>query len=58
MARHDCVECGRPVMVYNPRWKNWVAPAEDHDLCRQCWKSERDRTRPVQAAGTEGEVRR
>lgn len=37
--RHECAECGRPVVVHGR------APNTDHDLCGRCWKILRDRQR-------------
>lgn len=51
MAHRGCIQCGRSIMVYNPRWKIWVVPDEDHDLCAKCWKAEQDRARPVEERG-------
>lgn len=42
MARKYC-ECGRKVVVRKSKGRSGVQQSkDDHELCQQCWKRERD----------------
>ncbi len=36
-------KCGRPIGAFNR--SRFFRPKADHDLCRRCWRAERDRAR-------------
>ena len=39
-----CVACGKRKALYFQQLTGRYVWSRDHDLCRQCWRSERDRT--------------
>lgn len=42
MARKYC-ECGRKIVVWrNKGFKGVKQAKDDHELCQQCWKRDRD----------------
>lgn len=43
-ARSYCTACGRRIVVFY-RGRAFIPRDDDHDLCQQCWKGERDRAR-------------
>jgi hypothetical protein len=44
-----CVQCERPVVLIKPgKTRQVYSIPKDHDLCRRCWKSLRDKARAAE----------
>lgn len=41
-------ECGRSIAYFTGKGLYRKGAAGGHNMCRQCWKQERDRNRPVE----------